>query len=196
MTNDAIAMTNKELIEKVTAIFDLEAIMNRMPPGAEREAVQARHLAMNDALPPLNIIPLALLIRGIARDISLLHRHEALLATLETELQAAQENTTWKRTNGQDSRAVAEKKADIDDCNIRIKRKKADIAKRQAFFDYLETTDRYIEELDAAAVGLRPIPARFQAQLDAEWSAKRESCRRSYEEYERSLQEQKDEPPA
>jgi hypothetical protein len=73
-----------------------------------------------------------------------------------------------------------------------VKAKQKDVDERQKFFDYIENINRHIAELEDAAAGRRISP-RIQAQMDAEWEAKKADIKRSYEEYEKSLQVKKHE---
>ena len=188
-------MTTKELIDKVTDIFDVEFLMKIEQKKGDRTEklaeLERRHLAMNAALPDEETSNLAPLIRGMARDCSILRRFTAELTRLEAELKELVDNAGWKRTNGQESRAIQEKRAQIEIWQGMATKKQKDVAERQKFFDYVEDTDRKINELDAAIAGKAPSPAWFQAQLDAEWEAKREACRRAYAEYEKSVKENK-----
>jgi len=189
-------MTTQELIDKVTDIFDLEFRMKvERAKGDTRELsdLQDRHKALNEALPNPETIRLQLMIVGMARDCSSLRRRKSLLTSLEAELKELIENAGWKRTTGQESRAVQAKRADIAYCQELVMTKQKEVDERQKFFDYIEDTDRYIAELEDAAAGRRISP-RIQAKMDAEWEAKKADIKRSYEEYEKSLQVQKNEP--
>ena len=188
MTNE---MTTQELIDKVTDIFDIEFLMKvERKKGDTRELsdLQDRHKAMNEALPNPETIRLQPMIVGMARDCSSLRRLKGMMATLEAELKDLIENAGWKRMNGQESRAVTNKRADIATWLELVKAKQKDVDERQKFFDYIENTDRHIAELEDAAAGRRISP-RIQAQMDAEWEAKKADIKRSYEEYEKSLKE-------
>jgi len=193
-------MTTKELIDKVTDLFDIEFLMKIESAKPERTdtlaELELRHLAMNEALPDDATSNLAPMIRGIARDKSILRRFTAELTRLEAELKDLVENAGWKRTNGQESRAIQEKRAQIEFWQGMVTKKQKDVAERQKFFDYIEETDRKINELDDSIAGRAPTPAWFQAQMDAEYEAKREACRRSFEEYERSVREQRPYEPS
>jgi len=188
-------MTTKELIDKVTDIFDIEFLMKiEQNKGSRTEKLaelERRHLAMTGALPDDATSNLAPLIRAMARDCSILRRFTAELTRLEAELKELVENAGWKRTNGQESRAIQNKRAEIEIWQGMATKKQKDVAERQKFFDYIEETDRKINELDDAAAGRAPTPAWFQAQLDAEWEAKKASIKRAYNEYEKSVRENK-----
>ena len=191
-------MTTQELIEKVTDIFDLEFRMKvEREKGDTRELseLQDRHKALSDALPNPETNRLQLMICGMARDCSSLRRRKAMLVALEAELKELIENAGWKRTTGQESRAVQAKRADIAYCQELVKTKQKEVDERQKFFDYIEDTDRYIAELGEAAAGIRISP-RIQAKMDADWEAKKADIKRSYEEYEKSLEKKKDESTA
>jgi pyruvate-formate lyase len=122
----------------------------------------------------------------MAREVSILQRLQAGLATLEAELKTDLENVGWKRTNGQESRIITAKRAAIEEKKEAITAKQKDVAKYQAFFEYIDKTDRHIAELEDAAAGRRISP-RIQAQIDADWEAKKADIKRAYEEYEESL---------
>jgi hypothetical protein len=188
-------MTTQELIEKVTDIYEIEHLMKleRAKPQPTRALsdMQDRHLAMNEALPDQETSNLLPMIQGMARDKCMLRRLTAELTLQEKELQTEIESMGWKKTNGQESRRVMIKRATVEECQAFVKKKAADVAERQKFFDYVEDTDRKINELDDAIAGRAPTPAWFQMQLDAEYEAKREACRRSFEEYERSVREKR-----
>ena len=188
------------LIKKVVDIFDIEYLMKlERQKGEEmtRELsdLMDRHLAMNMALGHQDDVNLSPMVTGMAREVSILGRLQASLETLETELKGLIENVGWKRTNGQESRAVTAKRAAIEEKKEEITAKQKDVAKYQAFFEYIDKTDRHIAELEDAAAGRRISP-RIQAQMDAEWEAKKADIKRSYEEYEKSLQVKKDESSA
>lgn len=188
-------MTTKELIDKVTDIFDVEFLMKVEMNKAERTETLAelerRHLALHEALPDDETSNLAPMIRGMARDCSILRRFTSELTRLEAELKDLVDNAGWKRTNGQESRAIQEKRAQIEFWQGMTTKKQKEVAERQKFFDYVEETDRKINELDAAIAGKAPSPAWFQAQLDAEWEAKKAAIKRAYTEYEKSVRENK-----
>ena len=188
------------LIKKVVDIFDVEYLMKlERQKGEEmtRELsdLMDRHLAMNEALPHQDTVNLAPMVTGMARQLSILGRLQTSLETLEAELKDLVENAGWKRTNGQESRAVTAKRAAIEEQKEAVTAKQKDVAKYQTFFEYIDETDRHIAELEDAAAGRRISP-RIQAQMDADWEAKKAAIKRSYEEYEKSLKEQKDESSA
>jgi hypothetical protein len=190
----------EKLILKVVDIFDIEYLMKlERQKGEEmtRELsdLMDRHLAMNEALPHQDTINLAPMVTGMARQLSILGRLRAGMETLEKELQELINNAGWKRTNGQESRNVTAKRAAIEEKKEAITAKQKDVAKYQTFFEYIDDTDRHIAELEDAAAGRRISP-RIQAQLDADWEAKKADIKRSYEEYEKSLQVQEDESTA
>lgn len=188
-------MTTQELIDKVTDIFDIEFLMKvERKKGDTRELsdMQDRHKAMNEALPNPDTIRLQPMIVGMARDCSSLRRLKAHMTALEAELKELIENAGWKRVNGQESRIITNKRADIADWQELVKAKQKEVDERQKFFDYIEHTDLHIAELEDAAAGRRISP-RIQAQMDAEWEAKKADIKRSYEEYEKSLQVKKHE---
>jgi len=188
-------ITTKELIDKVTDLFDIEFLMKVETAKPQRTTtlaeLESRHLALSEALPDDATSNLAPMIRSMARDKSMLRRFTAEVTRFEAELKELVENAGWKRTNGQESRAVQEKRVQIEFWQGMVTKKQKDVAERQKFFDYIEDTDRKINELDDAIAGRAPTPAWFQAQLDAEYEAKREACRRSYEEYEKSVKEKR-----
>jgi hypothetical protein len=187
----------QELIKKVVDIFDIEYLMKiEREKGEEmtRELsdLMDQHLAMNEALPHQDTVNLAPMVTGMARQLSILRRLTAGLDTLEAELKVELENVSWKRTNGKESRSITAKRAAIEEKKEAITAKQKDVAKYQTFFEYIDDTDRHIAELEDAAAGRRISP-RIQAQIDADWEAKKADIKRSYEEYEKSLKDQKHE---
>lgn len=180
----------EQLIKKVVDIFDIEYLMKiERAKGDEmtRELsdLMDRHLAMNVALGHQDDVNLSPMVTGMARELSILQRLQAGMKTLELELQELIDNAGWKRTNGQESRTITAKRAAIEEKKEAIAVKQKDVAKYQAFFEYIDTTDRHIAELEDAAAGRRISP-RIQAQMDAEWEAKKAEIKRSYEEYEKN----------
>ena len=189
----------QELIKKVVDIFDVEYLMKieqeKGDMTRELSDLMDRHLAMNEALPHQDTVNLAPMVTGMARQLSILRRLTAGLNTLEAELKLELENVSWKRTNGKESRSITAKRAAIEEKKEAITAKQKDVAKYQTFFEYIDDTDRHIAELEDAAAGRRISP-RIQAQLDADWAAKKADIKRSYDEYEKSLKEQKHESTA
>ena len=190
----------QELIMKVVDIFDIEFLMKiERAKGDEmtRELsdMMDRHLAMNEALGHQDDVNLSPMVTGMARELSNLGRLRTGMKTLELELQELIDNAGWKRTNGQEARSVIAKRAAIEEKKEAITAKQKDVTKYQTFFEYIDDTDRHIAELEDAAAGRRISP-RIQAQLDADWDAKKADIKRSYEEYEKSLKEQKHESTA